>query len=448
MPKITVIMPALNVVKYIESCMESVISQTLQDIEILAIDAGSDDGTLEILQKYAEADERVKVLHSDRKSYGYQLNMGIALAQGKYIGIVETDDIIVDNMYEVLYRTAEETEAEYVKGTAVYFVDIGQNARWQTAGRMPCKDHIRSGEVISPCDTPELLMQDIYLWTGIYRKDFLHGILFNETPGAAFQDQGFLFQTISKAKKAVYLNQPVYFYRQDNANSSIFNHKGFHYLVEEYSHIEQFLADKDAAWTSVYYRRMLNQILGRFRTMAVSGTLWEEANKDMEILRGRLTSAIDNGQIRLADMEGRNRELLTLLIKSVKAVYEECVREFRVKEETVRKILHVIEGHQVVIFGCGRLGRFFHALIEGKYLGVAVTYCDNNPELWDIEIQGMQVLSPEKAVEQYPEAVYVIANVKSAEAIKSQLQGMGIADKNICVYQGPVNMALFRMKYS
>ena len=72
-PKVTVLMPSLNVVKYISPCMESVIAQTLHDIEILVIDAGSDDGTLEILRKYEESDSRVKIIHSNRKSYGYQI---------------------------------------------------------------------------------------------------------------------------------------------------------------------------------------------------------------------------------------------------------------------------------------------------------------------------------------------------------------------------------------
>ena len=88
MPKVTVIMPSLNVRKYISTCIESVLAQTLQDIEILAVDAGSDDGTLEILQDYARRDERIRLIHSDKRSYGYQINLGISLAQGDYIGIV------------------------------------------------------------------------------------------------------------------------------------------------------------------------------------------------------------------------------------------------------------------------------------------------------------------------------------------------------------------------
>ena len=103
-PLISVIMPSYNVARYIRVCMESVLAQSLQDMEILAIDAGSEDGTLDILREYADKDERICLVHSEKKSYGYQVNLGIQMARGKYIGIVETDDFIEPDMYRILYE--------------------------------------------------------------------------------------------------------------------------------------------------------------------------------------------------------------------------------------------------------------------------------------------------------------------------------------------------------
>lgn len=115
-------MPSFNVAEYIEECMESVIRQTFVDIEIINVDAGSTDGTLEILRKYAEKDTRIRMICSDKKSYGHQVNIGVELAKGKYIGIVDTDDKIANNMYEILYKEMEE-DVDYVKGTAeVFFI--------------------------------------------------------------------------------------------------------------------------------------------------------------------------------------------------------------------------------------------------------------------------------------------------------------------------------------
>ena len=88
MIKVSVLMPSLNVVRYIRECMESVISQTMEEMEILCIDAGSTDGTLEILEEYVRKDRRVRLIKADKKSYGYQMNLGLKEALGEYIVVV------------------------------------------------------------------------------------------------------------------------------------------------------------------------------------------------------------------------------------------------------------------------------------------------------------------------------------------------------------------------
>ncbi len=85
---ISVIMPSLNVAKYMRECLESVLNQKLREIEILCVDAGSTDGTLEILEEFALKDSRIRIIKSEKKSYGYQLNIGISVAKGEYIGII------------------------------------------------------------------------------------------------------------------------------------------------------------------------------------------------------------------------------------------------------------------------------------------------------------------------------------------------------------------------
>ena len=92
--QISVILPSLNVVNYIDECLESVKKQTCSRIEMICVDAGSNDGTYEYLIKMSKNDKRIKVIRSEKKSYGYQLNLGIKQAKGKYIAIVETDDLI------------------------------------------------------------------------------------------------------------------------------------------------------------------------------------------------------------------------------------------------------------------------------------------------------------------------------------------------------------------
>ena len=116
MAKVSVIIPVLNGAEYIRECMDSIVGQTLSDIEIIPVDAGSTDGTLEILKEYAKKDTRIKLLTADKKSMGYQYNLGIQNADGEYVGFCESDDYLASDMLEKLYRTAEERgEMDFIK---------------------------------------------------------------------------------------------------------------------------------------------------------------------------------------------------------------------------------------------------------------------------------------------------------------------------------------------
>ena len=90
--RVSVILPSLNVADYIRECMDSVTNQSLQELEMICVDAGSSDGTREILEEYAQKDSRIVILDSHIKSYGRQVNMGLDYASGEYVAVVETDD--------------------------------------------------------------------------------------------------------------------------------------------------------------------------------------------------------------------------------------------------------------------------------------------------------------------------------------------------------------------
>lgn len=445
MPKVTVIMPSLNVSQYIRNCMDSVMNQTLQDIEILAIDAGSDDGTFEILQEYAAADRRIKVIHSDKRSYGYQLNMGISLAQGEYVGVVETDDRIAPDMFRALYEKAVETRADYVKGCAQSFMDITQEIT--IFNRILCTPSAKEMDrLVSPRQYPKLFVTDRFLWLGIYRSDFIKRIKLNETPGAAFQDIGFMLQVICNADRAMYLDRDVYFYRQDNIDASSYDVRGFQYLVEEYTYVNQFIGGLGREWYQACYEKMLNQCLGRFRMMAASGLFWKEAVPDIEILQENLLKAVENKFLNIEEMAGGTRKLLEMFLRSTKAVYAYYVDELEQKKKVACDVLEVVKHRSVIIFGCGTVGKFLHALLESKFSGTVMAYCDNNSDLWNSRIQGVPVLSPEKTLCCYRDALYVVTGIKSAESMKRQLLEMGVFDSNICIYQERADMMLFRLQ--
>ena len=104
MPKVSVIIPVYNAEKYLEECLNSVINQTLQDIEIIIVNDGSTDCSGSICDTYAQNDARIKVIHQENYGLGYAFNKGIDAATGEYIGFVEPDDYISSIMYEKLYN--------------------------------------------------------------------------------------------------------------------------------------------------------------------------------------------------------------------------------------------------------------------------------------------------------------------------------------------------------
>jgi len=94
MPKVSLIVPTYNVEQYLVECMESITNQTLEDIEVICINDGSTDGSLSILQSYADKDKRIIIVDKENGGYGIGMNIGLEMATGEYIGIVEPDDFV------------------------------------------------------------------------------------------------------------------------------------------------------------------------------------------------------------------------------------------------------------------------------------------------------------------------------------------------------------------
>ena len=436
-------MPALNVEKYIRPCMESVLGQTEKDLEILVIDAGSTDGTWEILAEYAEQDKRVQVISSERKSYGYQINKGIAMAKGEYVGIVETDVKIEPDMMARLYQEAEKTGADYVKGTAYSFLELPAGQCLQVPIGMAPEEGKERCE-LCPRETPDLFVKDVYLWTGIYRREFIKKIKLQETAGAAYQDAGFMFQAYCTAEKAVYLKQGFYWYRQDNLSASSYDKRGFHYFVQEYNYIEQYFDGLGEEWKRVFYRRMLDHCRRRFQVMAASGYYWSEAEEDMNILRSRLGRAVEEGALSAEGLEEESREKLLLFLKSPYDIYQRYKEEYQRRVEHVKQMLKVIGEKKVVLFGCGAWGRFLHTLLEYRKPGCVAAYCDNQRQLWNTKVQGISVWQPEQARATYPDAVYIITSQKFKKEIEEQLYRLEIPKERLYFYTAGMDMLLFQ----
>lgn len=250
--KISIIMPSFNVKEFIEECIESVVNQTLRDIEIICVDAGSTDGTLEILDEYAKKDSRIKLFHSDKKSYGYQMNLGIDNANGEYIGIVETDDFIDERMYETLYELTDNATTDISKVNFYHFYDPSFKIDI-------CKKNLPT-KPFTPYDNADILRGHPSIWAAIYKKSFLkeNNIKFMEAPGGGWVDNPFLFQTMLSAKSITYKDEPYYYYRELNPNSSTNDMKDLTLAMERMMNnldvLEDFSCDNEDILNVLYVR--------------------------------------------------------------------------------------------------------------------------------------------------------------------------------------------------
>lgn len=220
--KVSIILPSLNVEKYIRECLESVINQTLKEIEIVCVDAGSVDGTLQIIKEYATKDSRIKIIESNIKSYGHQMNIGIREAKGVYIGIVETDDFVDKEMFKELYERANEIDADVVKTP---FIEYINNKISNICYYAETLEKILPTGCFSAVEYGHILAYHASVWSGIYKKQYLldKQISFVEAPGAGYVDVGFRFDTCVNTEKIAWINKPFYFYRTNNSNSSTNN---------------------------------------------------------------------------------------------------------------------------------------------------------------------------------------------------------------------------------
>lgn len=214
--QLSVIVPVYNAEKYLQQCLQSLSGQRCKGIEFLCINDGSQDSSLSILRQWAEKDKRFRIISQQNQGYGKAMNIGLQAAKGTYIGIVEPDDWIEDDMYESLMALASQTKAEIIKSD--YFIE--KNSTSKICGKM---EGLVEGATLSPRNVPEYLAGAPCIWSGIYRRDWLeeNNIRFSETPGASFQDLGFCIRTWLAAKSITVTLRAFYHYREDNPSSSI-----------------------------------------------------------------------------------------------------------------------------------------------------------------------------------------------------------------------------------
>ncbi|MCL2736619.1 MAG: glycosyltransferase [Propionibacteriaceae bacterium] len=255
-PAITVLVPIFNVERYLDQCLASIQKQTFTDLEVICINDGSTDSSREIIESYVSTDDRFTVIDKANSGYGDSMNQGLARARGTYIGIVESDDFVDENMFAILHETITAHDVQMVKSN---FLN-----HWSTP--YPTDQFIEvypaslCDRVVNPQTEQDMFYLKPCIWTALYSREFLvdNEIDFLPTPGASYQDLGFSTKVWISAERVFFLHPAYLHYRQDNEASSVKNPEKVYCVCDEYDEIERYLSERPER--AVYLRKVLTKM--------------------------------------------------------------------------------------------------------------------------------------------------------------------------------------------
>ena len=253
--KVSVILPVYNVGKYLEQCLNSLISQTLYDIEIICVNDGSTDNCYDILEEYRQKDGRIKVIHKENEGTGIARNTGLKIATGECIAFVDPDDWVKDNMLERLYSLIKEkdldiamcmpdgfNEEKQVMEAFPYFV--GDNFK-----KIPT-DKVFNWKDLSPFSYP------MCVWNKLYKRKFLTENHIDFAEKLDFEDHKVIFGALFHAKRIFFVPEKLYVYRHNRKGSILSDaNKRLMDRMKMFDYVKRIMLDTGA------YEPLKNELL-------------------------------------------------------------------------------------------------------------------------------------------------------------------------------------------
>ena len=277
--KVSVIMPIYNAYDYLRVAIDGVLAQTLTDIELICVDDGSTDRSLDILKEYKEKDGRVRILTENNAGPSWARNKGLSRARGEYVIFLDADDIYEPTLLEVLYNLAERDSLDI----AITEFDIYNSKTGAFEKKIPA-DHeeiFAEGKVISKSDYPNEIFQCTvnYVWNKLFRASFLrmNELSFNQSL-RVFEDVYFVMTSLALADRVgknfdVLIHHRIY----PNQSRTKFFNKYYMQVPNIYLLIKEFLM-KNGLYLPLI-QSYLN--LSASRCYKVYNVLWWDAKEQL-----------------------------------------------------------------------------------------------------------------------------------------------------------------------
>ncbi|CAL9460451.1 Teichoic acid poly(glycerol phosphate) polymerase [Streptomyces sp. enrichment culture] len=257
MPRFTVVVPVHNVQGYLHACLDSVLSQSYRDLELIAVDDRSPDGCGAILDDYAARDERVRVLHLEENvGLGRARNAGMPHATGDYLLFLDSDDTLTPGALRALADRLDET------GDPDVLVFDYARTYWWGGTRRNVLAHVLSeaaGSTFTAAERPEILDLLMVVWNKVYRRDFVERESFTFPPGY-YEDTPWTFPVLLSAERIATLDRICLYYRQRRQGNILSTTSRKHFDVhEQYARVFRFV---DARPGLAHWRPFLHAKMG------------------------------------------------------------------------------------------------------------------------------------------------------------------------------------------
>ncbi len=395
MIKVSIIVPVYNTPEqYLRECIESILSQTLVDFELICIDDASTDSSLSVLKEYAQKDSRVIVMVQDQNGgVAKARNRGLKEAKGEYLYFLDCDDFIEPHAMETLYRVSQEKQLDVLLFSSEYFYenqqlskDFFHNSTYLTYDHR--ENHVRTGREMFQF----LKEKDSYynvIWIQFYKSSFLYENQFSFCPQTGTCDDAlFSFMTMHRAKRLTFLSEILHHYRiRDNSGDTKPKTTTYiQWMIHWYQKMILWFIEEEMEDVALYRRHFLS-----LRRQIVQ-THWSITQKDSVLLE-------------------------ETLLNSEHQLFGEPLEAL----EKVEFMDHLDTCSTYCCFGAGVAGKRTIALLQRMNVPLPKAICDNNKDLQGTTLYGIPVISFEKAMEQYDNLHILITNHYYSEEIYEQV---------------------------
>lgn len=389
---VSIIIPVYNVQNYLQICIESVVKQTYQNIEIILVDDGSTDNSGKLCDQFQKMDARIKVIHQQNSGSTAARNAGLRMAIGKYVGFVDSDDWIEEDMYEVLYRAIKSSNAEIA--VARQYIDRGEieyperlrsiyQGTYQKFDNTVVHNIIYSDDYKNKGISPNL-------WDKLFEKNLLENFQLKVDVGTKFaEDDLAVYSCLLEADVVTFVNKPVYHYRQRPGS------------VTKKADEEYF------SKISLFYKQMKAVFL---------------ENEQSELL-----------------MEKLNRYMLELVLRGINDSfgfgYGNVIPYYRPNS----KLFVDLNIKQIVLYGAGNVGRDYYSYFKQCGIIEVVLWVDKNAAIYSKE--GYNVLLPDYISSldgKYDAVLIAVDNDQVADNIKEELLQSYQIENDKLLYSTPI----------